>query len=88
MFRIGNCQISLPRGIMPTGFLLKKRIKVPAHQISNARELCKELFNITAVPSDEDGLMRRFKDLARDEIAKINEYWFTTNRPNILDRIF
>ncbi len=53
--------------------LIEKRIKVPAHQISNVRELCKELFNITAVPSDEDGLMRRFKDLARDEIAKINE---------------
>src|SRR5690606_40109769 len=53
--------------------LVEKRIKVPAHQISNVRELCKELFNITAVPSDEDGLMRRFKDLARDEIAKINE---------------
>ena len=53
--------------------LIEKRIKVPAHQIINARELCKELFNITAVPSDEDGLMKKFKDLARDEIAKINE---------------
>ena len=53
--------------------LIEKRIKVPAHQISNVKELCKELFNITAVPSDEDGLMRRFKDLVRDEIAKINE---------------
>lgn len=53
--------------------LVEKRIKVPAHQINNVKEICKELFNITAVPSDEDGLMRRFKDLARDEIAKINE---------------
>jgi hypothetical protein len=53
--------------------LIEKRIKVPAHQINNVRELCKELVNITALPSDEDGLMRRFKDLARDEISKINE---------------
>ncbi|NMB97971.1 MAG: BREX system P-loop protein BrxC, partial [Clostridiaceae bacterium] len=53
--------------------LIEKRIKVPAHQINNVRELCKELFNITAVPSDEDGLMRRVKDLTRDEISKINE---------------
>ncbi len=53
--------------------LIEKRIKVPGHQINNARELCKELFNITAVPSDEDGLMKRFKELAREEIAKINE---------------
>lgn len=53
--------------------LIEKRIKVPGHQISNVRDLCKELFNIIAVPSDEDGLMKRFKDLAKDEIAKINE---------------
>lgn len=53
--------------------LIEKRIKVPANQINNARELCKELFNITAVPSDEDGLMRKFKDLSKDELSKINE---------------
>jgi len=53
--------------------LIEKRIRVPAQRMNNARTLCKELFNITAVPSDEDGLMKRFKDLARDEVAKINE---------------
>jgi hypothetical protein len=37
------------------------------------KELSKEIFGITALPSDEDGLMRRFIDLSRDEIAKINE---------------
>jgi len=53
--------------------LVEKRIKVPAHQISSAKELCKELFNITAVPSDEDGLMKKFKELAKDEISKIDK---------------
>lgn len=53
--------------------LIEKRIKVAAHQINNVKELCKEIFGITALPSDEDGLLRRFKDLSRDEIAKINE---------------
>lgn len=53
--------------------LIEKRIKVPAHQINNVKEICKEIFGITALPSDEDGIMRRFKDLLRDEIAKINE---------------
>jgi hypothetical protein len=53
--------------------LVEKRIKVPTQQIYILKEICKELFNITALPSDEDGLMRKYKDLARDEISKITE---------------
>jgi hypothetical protein len=53
--------------------LIEKRIKVPAHQINNAKELFKEIFGKMALLSDEDGLMRQFKEYANKEISKINE---------------
>jgi len=52
--------------------LVKKRIKTPPHLIQNARKLAKELFNYTALPGDEDGLMNKFKELVRDELGEIN----------------
>lgn len=53
--------------------LVKKRTKTPPKYITNVKELCKDLFNYSAVPSDEDGLMNRFKDLAKGETANIRE---------------
>lgn len=53
--------------------LIKKRTKTPVKYISNVRDLCKDLFNYSAVPSDEDGLMNRFKELIRGEAANIRE---------------
>lgn len=51
--------------------LVKKRIKTPPYLIQNARKLAKELFNYTALSGDEDGLMNKFKDRVRDELAEI-----------------
>jgi hypothetical protein len=53
--------------------LIKKRTKTQPKYINNVKELCKNLFNYSAVPTDEDGLMNRFKDLANGEIANIRE---------------
>lgn len=70
--------------------LVKKRAKTPVKYITNVKELCKELFNYSAVPTDEDGLMNRFKDLTQGEIASIREllvYYKQANYPgkNILE---
>jgi len=53
--------------------VIKKRTKTPEKYINNARQLIKEVFNYTAVPGDEDGLMNRFKDLSGSELSKIRE---------------
>ena len=50
--------------------VIKKRIKTPLRYINNVKELAKEVFGITALPDDEDGLMRRFKDLSKNELNK------------------
>lgn len=53
--------------------LIKKRTKTPPKYITNVKELCKDIFNYSAVPNDEDGLMNRFKDLTQEETANIRE---------------
>jgi hypothetical protein len=53
--------------------LIKKRTKTPIKYINNVKDLCKDLFNYSAVPTDEDGLMNRFKNLVQSEIANIRE---------------
>lgn len=70
--------------------LVEKRIKVPVFQLNNARDLSQKLFNISALPTDEDGMMRRFKELIRNEIEKLKElliYYETTRYPgkNVLE---
>lgn len=70
--------------------LIKKRTKTPPKYINNVKELCKDLFNYSAVPSDEDGLMNRFKDLTQGEVANIREllvYYQQANYPgkDVLD---
>ncbi|WP_286680412.1 BREX system P-loop protein BrxC [Tepidanaerobacter sp. EBM-49] len=53
--------------------LIEKRIKVPPFQITNAKNLCQQLFHITALPNDEDGIMREFNKLIETEIYKIEQ---------------
>lgn len=52
--------------------IVKKRIKTPAKYINNAKELAKEVFGHANMPSDEDGLMERFKQLCQSELTKFN----------------
>lgn len=54
--------------------LIKNRIRTPSKYITNVKELSKDLFDYSAVPNDEDGLMNRFKELAKSEIANIREF--------------
>lgn len=50
--------------------MIKKRLKTPTKYINNVKELSKEVFETTGVPSDEDGLMNRFKTLCESELNK------------------
>ncbi|AOY75381.1 BREX system P-loop protein BrxC [Clostridium formicaceticum] len=50
--------------------IIKKRTKTPAKYINNVKNLAKEVFGFTAVPSDEDGLMDRFKKLCEHELNR------------------
>lgn len=52
--------------------LVEKRLKIPQALINSAKEICKEVFNKTALPGDEDGLMRRIKRFMEDETGQIN----------------
>ncbi len=51
--------------------LIKKRTKISASLINSAKEVCREVFGQTGVPSDEDGLMGRVRSLFESEIADI-----------------
>lgn len=52
--------------------IVKKREKISAKYINNVKNLAKEVFGISAVPSDEDGLMERFKKLCENELNMRN----------------
>lgn len=52
--------------------IVKDREKISAKYINNAKDLAKELFGITSMQSDEDGLMDRFKQLCENELTKRN----------------
>lgn len=52
--------------------LVKKRERISPLLLKNVKDLSKELFDISSLPSDEDGLMKRFKELARDEKHRIS----------------
>ncbi|RXE57714.1 BREX system P-loop protein BrxC [Acetivibrio mesophilus] len=47
--------------------LVKIRTRVSSSLLNNVKTLAKELFNRTALPSDEDGLMVSFKELCQGE---------------------
>lgn len=51
--------------------VIKRRDKLPEGLLQNAKELIKDLFNVTALPDDEDGLMQRFVELSKEELSDI-----------------
>ena len=53
--------------------VVRKREKISAVLLKNVRELSKELFGISALPTDEDGLKNRFNDLLGQEKDKITD---------------
>jgi hypothetical protein len=53
--------------------LIEKRIKISPVLINAVKEIAKDVFGITALPSDEDGLMRRLKELMNNEIQYIDK---------------
>jgi len=52
--------------------IIKDREKISAKYINNVKDLAKEVFGFTSIPTDEDGLMERFKQLCEHELTKRN----------------
>lgn len=50
--------------------VVKTRVKIAPALLTNARNLAKEVFGRSDVPSDEDGLMSRMKELATAEVSQ------------------
>lgn len=51
---------------------LKKREKVKEKYVKTLKELCIDLFNFSALPKDEDGMMKIFKDSCNTEVTRID----------------
>ncbi|MFJ5762759.1 BREX system P-loop protein BrxC [Neobacillus sp. NPDC093182] len=51
--------------------IVKQRERISTTLINKAKDICKEVFGITSLPNDEDGLMKRLKDLVRDEKSEV-----------------
>ncbi|EMA6342981.1 BREX system P-loop protein BrxC [Bacillus cytotoxicus] len=52
--------------------IVKKRERISPALIKVVKDLAKEVFEVTALPTDEDGLMNRFKELLTSEQNKIH----------------
>lgn len=52
--------------------VVKKRERISPALMKVVKDLSKEVFEVTALPDDEDGLMNRFKELLASEKNKIN----------------
>ncbi|NBG87676.1 BREX system P-loop protein BrxC [Isachenkonia alkalipeptolytica] len=52
--------------------VIEKRDKVNLKHLQIAKELGKDLFGYASLPDDEDGLMVRLKELAKEELGEIN----------------
>lgn len=52
--------------------IVKKRERISATLIKNIKDLSLRMFEISALPTDEDGLMNRFKQLLSKEQHEIN----------------
>jgi len=50
--------------------VIKVRVKVPGALLNTAKDLARDLFGCSAMPSDEDGIMARFKELATNELYR------------------
>ncbi|TCO79772.1 BREX system P-loop protein BrxC [Marinisporobacter balticus] len=53
--------------------ILKTREKVSQKYIDVVKDLNKDLFGFSSLPTDEDGIMSIFKDQCKKELSKINE---------------
>ena len=53
--------------------IIKKRERISAILIKNVRDLSTELFRIAALPTDEDKLQAKFKELLQSERNKLTE---------------
>lgn len=53
--------------------ILKTREKVNQKYIDVLRDLNKDLFGFSSLPSDEDGIMSIFKEECKNELSRINE---------------
>jgi len=52
--------------------IVKKREKIPTKYINNVKNLAKDVFGVSALPNDEDGLMEQFKRLCERELNERN----------------
>jgi hypothetical protein len=53
--------------------VVKVRTRIAQDLINNAKDLARDVFSHTALPGDEDGIMAKFKDLARFELYQRKE---------------
>jgi ElaB/YqjD/DUF883 family membrane-anchored ribosome-binding protein len=54
--------------------IILKRVKVDEALIKTAKKVCKEVFNKTDLPDDEDGLIKEIRSLIEKQIVEINAY--------------
>ncbi|MDP9739385.1 UNVERIFIED_ORG: ElaB/YqjD/DUF883 family membrane-anchored ribosome-binding protein [Bacillus sp. B2I3] len=52
--------------------IILKRLKVDEALIKTAKKVCKDVFNKTDLPDDEDGLVKDIRTLIEQQIAEIN----------------
>ncbi|MDA2145829.1 MULTISPECIES: BREX system P-loop protein BrxC [unclassified Bacillus cereus group] len=50
---------------------VNKRIMTPPVLITKVKNVAKDVFGISSLPNDEDGIMNKFKELSRDEKSAI-----------------
>lgn len=53
--------------------IITKRVKVDEALIRTARSICKEIFNKTDLPDDEDGLVSSIRELIEEQVQEINK---------------
>ncbi|NEY21526.1 BREX system P-loop protein BrxC [Bacillus ginsengihumi] len=54
--------------------IILKRVKVDEALIRTAKKVCKDIFNKTDLPDDEDGLVKEIRTLIEKQVAEINAY--------------
>lgn len=54
--------------------IIFKRVKVDEALIRTAKKVCKEVFNKTDLPDDEDGLVKEIRTLIEKQIIEINAF--------------
>ncbi|WP_121614394.1 BREX system P-loop protein BrxC [Mesobacillus foraminis] len=54
--------------------IVLKRVKVDEALIRTAKKVCKEVFNKTDLPDDEDGLVKEIRSLIEKQVTEINAF--------------